>query len=182
MAGSAELQARLPQWPAAAIADYLSGARLAPWEFVADIHDVAAYAYRWTPALRAGSGQSLLAEWTPAHAAAGRLGARARARRLVLAMAAATVVALAVAAGAVIGLKGGPAPVAAWRTRLGGPIDTALAVANGKVYVASKDHYLYALDAATGRHLWRVNIGAQKDSSPAGCSRPAAPLIQARSW
>ncbi len=39
-------------------------------------------------------------------------------------------------------------------------------VAEGRVYLPSLDHFLYALDAATGRELWRFDAGASVASTP----------------
>ncbi len=39
-------------------------------------------------------------------------------------------------------------------------------VADGRVYLPSLDHFLYALDAATGREVWRFNAGASIASTP----------------
>jgi outer membrane protein assembly factor BamB len=53
-----------------------------------------------------------------------------------------------------------------WTSDLGGRL-TSPVVANDRVYVASTDaHELHALDAATGKHLWRYVFGARVDSPP----------------
>jgi len=48
----------------------------------------------------------------------------------------------------------GPATVSgldtAWVAKTGGPVLSSPAVANGVVYVGTRDGYLYALDTATG--------------------------------
>lgn len=41
------------------------------------------------------------------------------------------------------------------------------AVAGGVVYVGSNDGYVYALNAGTGRRLWRYRTGLGVYSSPA---------------
>ncbi len=41
------------------------------------------------------------------------------------------------------------------------------AVAGGTVHIASNDHNLYALDAATGQIRWTQATGSHADSSPA---------------
>ena len=41
------------------------------------------------------------------------------------------------------------------------------AVINGVVYVGSDDHYVYALNAATGAYIWSYKTGGSVDSSPA---------------
>ncbi|MBN2450019.1 MAG: PQQ-binding-like beta-propeller repeat protein, partial [Lentisphaeria bacterium] len=57
-------------------------------------------------------------------------------------------------------------PVTLWSTAVGESL-TQPAVADGKVFVASTDsHTLWALDADTGRALWRVTAGARIDSTP----------------
>ena len=43
----------------------------------------------------------------------------------------------------------------------------ALTAANGVVYVGSQDHFLYALDAATGGVLWHTKVVKYVHSSPA---------------
>jgi outer membrane protein assembly factor BamB/transcriptional regulator with XRE-family HTH domain len=53
-----------------------------------------------------------------------------------------------------------------WSVATGGAVVSTPAVADGIVYVASDDHYLYAFQAATGHILRRVNIGSENDSSP----------------
>ena len=53
-----------------------------------------------------------------------------------------------------------------WSARLGGRL-TAPVVAEGKVFVAQKEaHTLHALDAATGKTLWRFIAGGRIDSPP----------------
>ncbi len=55
---------------------------------------------------------------------------------------------------------------AAWQRRLGGRL-TAPTIAGGKVFVAQIDrHTLYALDARTGRIVWRFVAGGRIDSPP----------------
>ena len=39
-------------------------------------------------------------------------------------------------------------------------------VADGVVYVGSRDNYLYALDAGSGELVWRYLTGDDVDSSP----------------
>lgn len=41
------------------------------------------------------------------------------------------------------------------------------AILNGVVYVGSNDHYVYALNAATGTYIWSYKTGSSVDSSPA---------------
>ena len=45
------------------------------------------------------------------------------------------------------------------------------AVVNGVVYVGSNDHYVYALNAATGTYIWSYKTGGSVDSSPAVVKR-----------
>jgi len=54
-----------------------------------------------------------------------------------------------------------------WSARIGGRL-TQPAVANGKVFVASADaHTVHALDADSGKELWRFTAGGRVDSTPA---------------
>ncbi|NQT87002.1 PQQ-binding-like beta-propeller repeat protein, partial [bacterium] len=54
----------------------------------------------------------------------------------------------------------------AWKTKLAGKL-TAVTVAGGKVFVAEVDrHTVHALDAETGKALWRVTVGGRVDSPP----------------
>jgi outer membrane protein assembly factor BamB len=54
-----------------------------------------------------------------------------------------------------------------WTFTTGNAIHSSPAVVNGVVYFGSRDHYLYALDAATGKELWAFETGSWVDSSPA---------------
>ena len=54
-----------------------------------------------------------------------------------------------------------------WRFEAGDLVWSSPAVADGVVYVGSKDHSLYALDASTGARLWRYRTGGGIWSSPA---------------
>ena len=51
-----------------------------------------------------------------------------------------------------------------WEFKTGDSIEGAPAIANGVVYIASLDKYLYAIDLATGRQKWKVKLGAMKGS------------------
>ena len=54
----------------------------------------------------------------------------------------------------------------AWRTKLTGRLSTVV-VADGRLYVAQIDqHTLHALDAETGKRLWRFTAGGRIDSPP----------------
>ncbi|HRE83766.1 MAG TPA: S8 family serine peptidase [Opitutaceae bacterium] len=60
------------------------------------------------------------------------------------------------------------AGVQRWRTVIGGFVSSSLAVAFGKVYLASYDKNLYALDASTGAKTWSYALGDEvRASSPA---------------
>ena len=50
-----------------------------------------------------------------------------------------------------------------WSFFTGGPVRFAPAVANGRVYVASDDGYLYCLSAADGAQLWRFRAGPRDE-------------------
>lgn len=70
------------------------------------------------------------------------------------------------------GQLAGPAPATtphlAWRFDTGGEVYSSPAIANGMLYVASKDGILYALDAASGSERWQVRISEYVTrSSPA---------------
>ena len=54
-----------------------------------------------------------------------------------------------------------------WSYATGGYVLSSPAVANGVVYVGSRDYKLYALKAKTGVPLWSYATGGQVDSSPA---------------
>jgi uncharacterized repeat protein (TIGR02543 family) len=56
---------------------------------------------------------------------------------------------------------------AAWTYATGDWVSSSPAVANGVVYIGSRDHDLYALDAVTGAPVWSYATGGQVDSSPA---------------
>jgi outer membrane protein assembly factor BamB len=53
-----------------------------------------------------------------------------------------------------------------WSVTTGGQVDSSPAVADGVVYVGSRDDKLYALDAATGAVLWTATTGGDVSSSP----------------
>ncbi len=54
----------------------------------------------------------------------------------------------------------------AWRTELGGKLSTVV-VGEGKVFVAAIDaHTVHALDASTGKAIWRYTAGGRVDSPP----------------
>ncbi len=54
-----------------------------------------------------------------------------------------------------------------WVFPTGAPIHSSPAVADGTVYVGSRDSKLYALDAATGAKRWEYKTGSWVESSPA---------------
>src|SRR5208283_4324334 len=55
-----------------------------------------------------------------------------------------------------------------WNYTTGNLVDySSPAVINGVVYVGSDDHYVYALNAATGAYIWSYKTGSSVDSSPA---------------
>ena len=52
-----------------------------------------------------------------------------------------------------------------WRYKTRDAVRSSPAVVNGRVYVASMDGTVYALDQATGKRLWSHNVGDVVDSS-----------------
>ena len=54
-----------------------------------------------------------------------------------------------------------------WVFSSGGAIHSSAAIANGIVYVGSRDGKLYALKASTGIKIWEFQTGSWVDSSPA---------------
>ena len=51
--------------------------------------------------------------------------------------------------------------------RPGGPVSSTPAIgADGKIYVGSFDHYIYALSQTDGSLYWRYQTGGAVDSSP----------------
>ncbi len=61
------------------------------------------------------------------------------------------------------GSQPGPAPTEnpslAWRFDTGNEILASPVIADGTVFVTNRAGYLYAIDAATGQQLWRVELG-----------------------
>ncbi len=61
------------------------------------------------------------------------------------------------------GLQPGPAPqmnpALAWRFDSGSEILASPIIADGIVYVTNRAGFLYAIDAATGKQLWRAEVG-----------------------
>ena len=53
-----------------------------------------------------------------------------------------------------------------WIFSTDGPIHSSPAVADGTVYIGSRDHKLYALDADTGAKRWEYKTGTWVESSP----------------
>jgi outer membrane protein assembly factor BamB len=54
-----------------------------------------------------------------------------------------------------------------WNFTTGGHVQSAPALADGKVYAGSWNHKVYCLDAATGAFIWSYTGGAHFVSSPA---------------
>ena len=54
-----------------------------------------------------------------------------------------------------------------WVFSTGAPIHSSPAVVDGIVCVGSRDHKLYALNAADGAKLWELKVGSWVESSPA---------------
>jgi outer membrane protein assembly factor BamB len=56
-----------------------------------------------------------------------------------------------------------------WQTKLAGGVVATPALANGTVFVGSKDQYLRAFDMTGGRTLWKWFAPAELDNPPAVC-------------
>jgi outer membrane protein assembly factor BamB len=54
-----------------------------------------------------------------------------------------------------------------WTFSAGDAIHSSPAICDGKVYVGSRDGYIYALDAATGEKIWAFHTDSWVESSPA---------------
>lgn len=54
-----------------------------------------------------------------------------------------------------------------WVFETGGEVYSSPEVADGVVYIGSRDHSLYAIDAVTGKERWRYRAGGAVTSSPA---------------
>ncbi len=48
-----------------------------------------------------------------------------------------------------------------WTYKTGDAIESSPVVVNGVVFVGSRDHNLYALDARTGKKIWSYTTGIQ---------------------
>jgi hypothetical protein len=70
------------------------------------------------------------------------------------------------------GVFAGPAipqaPKIKWQFHTGAQVLSSPTFASGTVYVGSSDHFLYALDAATGTLKWKFKTGERITSSPIG--------------
>jgi len=53
-----------------------------------------------------------------------------------------------------------------WNYSTGGSIYSSPAIVDNRVYVGSKDGYLYCLNASTGQKIWRHPTGSEVNSSP----------------
>src|SRR5229473_4734282 len=54
-----------------------------------------------------------------------------------------------------------------WQFRTGGQILSSPVVADGVVYFGSNDHFLYAIDLASGAQKWKFETGSRIPSTPA---------------
>ena len=54
-----------------------------------------------------------------------------------------------------------------WQFHTNGQVLSSPAVADGILYIGSSDHFLYALDAATGNLKWKFKTDGRITSSPA---------------
>src|SRR4030042_1787495 len=53
-----------------------------------------------------------------------------------------------------------------WTFETGDGIHSSPAVVDGVVYFGSRDHFIYALDAATGEEIWSFETGRWGESCP----------------
>ncbi len=60
----------------------------------------------------------------------------------------------------------GPDGQVQWTFTASGPLWADAPVGQGRIYVASMDHYLYALDAITGRLVWKQDLKAAIGAGP----------------
>lgn len=54
-----------------------------------------------------------------------------------------------------------------WSYTTGNTVSSSPTIVNGVVYIASRDHNMYALNASTGARLWSYTTGSSIHSSPA---------------
>ena len=54
-----------------------------------------------------------------------------------------------------------------WSYKIGDSVWSSPAVADGKVYIGSRDNKVYCLDANTGGYIWSYETGSSVSSSPA---------------
>ena len=54
-----------------------------------------------------------------------------------------------------------------WAFQTAGPVLTSPAIVDSAAYIGSDDHFLYAVDLATGKQLWKFETGGPVRSSPA---------------
>jgi outer membrane protein assembly factor BamB len=185
-AGAAgSLPARLNRWEPDVIEAYLAGTELPPWQFVHALLQASARRNRWPTERRTGYEQLARERWgaaanavtatADAERAAEAASTAPRGSRRVLfwlrsrrVLAGVLTVAIAAALfGAWLANRPPSLPDYGWTLTTGGAVQSSPCVAGGTVYAASNDHYLYAVDAASGRIRWRDNISSQNDSSPA---------------
>jgi outer membrane protein assembly factor BamB len=191
---ASSMSGHLKQWEPAAIEGYLRGTELAPWEFVRALVQTAARLNGWSAESRASYEKEARQRWGAAVNAVNAAADAKRAvglaavvprgpRRVLFWLRSRRVLAGAGAVAAVAlfavwlanrpsplpAHADGPAPLPAyeWTRATGGAVQSSPCVAGATVYVASDDHYLYAVDATNGRVRWRDNIGSQNGSSPA---------------
>ncbi|MEJ2484134.1 MAG: PQQ-binding-like beta-propeller repeat protein [Anaerolineales bacterium] len=53
-----------------------------------------------------------------------------------------------------------------WNVETGAAIWAKPLLDNGRLYIASQDHYLYAINASTGNEIWKTDLGASAVNSP----------------
>ena len=53
-----------------------------------------------------------------------------------------------------------------WRFKTNGEVVSSPVVNDGMVYVGSRDHFLYSLNATTGKEVWKYQTGSQVESTP----------------
>ena len=54
-----------------------------------------------------------------------------------------------------------------WKFTTGAPVASSPAIADGYLFIGSKDYNIYCLNASNGQHIWNFPTAAEVESSPA---------------